>query len=156
MPTKRSPHRGTMQFWPRKRASRQYPRIRHWPEFKDVVPLGFAGYKVGMGHVSFTDNRPHSLTKGEDIVWPVTIVECPPLKVASLVLYKKIGSGLRVVSQILAEKLDKNLAKKIILPKKIKKKINDFKLEDFDDLRLVVFTQPKLTGIGKKKSEHPV
>lgn len=151
MPTKRSPRCGSLQFWPRKRSRRQYARIRHWPYSDDIKPLGFAGYKVGMAHVSFTDNRPNSLTKGEDIIWPVTIIECPPLKVASLVLYKKFTNGLRAVSQILAEKMDKDLNRKIPLPKR--SKITDIKPEDFDDVKLLVFTQPKLTGIGKKKPE---
>ncbi len=151
MPTKRSPRRGTMQFWPRKRSKRQYPRIRHWPYSDDIKPLGFSGYKVGMAHAQFTDNRPNSLTKGEDIIWPITIIECPPLKVASLVFYKKFTHGLRAVSQILANKLDKDLNRKIPLPKHAKKK--DIKPEEFDDLRLLVFTQPKLTSIGKKKPE---
>ena len=150
MPTKRSPRRGTMQFWPRKRSKRQYPRIRHWPYSDDIKPLGFSGYKVGMAHALFTDNRKNSLTKGEDIVWPITIIECPPLKVASLVFYKKFTHGLRAVSQILADRLDKDLNRKIPLPKHAKKK--DIKPEDFDDLRLLVFTQPKLTSIGKKKA----
>lgn len=151
MPTKRSPHRGSMQFWPRKRARRQYPRVRHWPQSNEAKPLGFTGYKVGMAQALFTDNRKNALTKGEDIIWPVTIIECPPLKVASLVLYKKTSGVLRAVSQILAEKLDKDLKKKIPLPKK--KKSKEIKDDDFDDIRLLVFTQPKLTKIGKKKPE---
>ncbi|MBN1645062.1 50S ribosomal protein L3 [Candidatus Woesearchaeota archaeon] len=153
MPTKRSPRRGTMQFWPRKRSKRQYARVRHWPHSDNTKPLGFSGYKVGMAHVSFTDNRPNSLTKGNDIIWPITIIECPPLKIASLVFYKKFTNGLRAVSQVVAEKLDKDLARKIPLPKKSKNKLGDIKLGDFDDLKLLVFTQPKLTGIGKKKPE---
>ncbi len=153
MPTKRSPHRGSMQFWPRKRSRRQYPRIRHWSYSDDIKPLGFAGYKVGMAHVLFTDNRKNSLTKGEDIIWPVTIIECPPLKIVSLVLYKKSAGCLRAHSQIIADKLDKDLARKIPLAKKVKKKLADVKPEDFDDLRLLIFTQPKLTTIVKKKPE---
>lgn len=152
MPRSRSPRCGSMQFWPRKRAGRQYARVRHWAYSDDAKPLGFAGYKVGMAHASFSDNRPNSLTKGEDIIWPVTIIECPPLKVASLVLYKKSAYGLFAISQVVAEKPDKDLARKICLPKKTKKP-GDIKLEDFDDVRLLIFTQPKLTSIGKKKPE---
>jgi large subunit ribosomal protein L3 len=54
-----------------------------------------------------------------------------------------------LVSEIFSEKPYKELERKIILPKKIKKKIEDIK--DYDDVRLLVCTQPKLTGIGKKK-----
>ncbi len=140
-----------MQFWPRKRARRHYARIRNWVNIKEIKPLGFAGYKVGMTHVMYTDSRANSMTKGEDIPCPVTVIECPPLKVASIVFYKKTTIGLFAVSQIFADKSDKELGRKISLPKKHAKKIEDVK--PFDDVRLLVYTQPKLTGIGKKKPE---
>jgi large subunit ribosomal protein L3 len=106
-----------------------------------------------MTHVIASDNGPNSKTKGESIMIPVTVIECPPLKAASVVLYKKSGYGLAVSFQILAEKLDKELEKRISVPKKTNKKIGDVKPEDFEDLRILVFTQPKLTGLGKKKPE---
>lgn len=151
MPVTRKPRAGSMQYWPRKRAKKVYARVRSWASSKEVKPLGFAGYKVGMTHVMVTDNRPKSTTKGEEIVMPVTIIECPPLKIASIRFYKNTINGLKLVSEVFADKLDKELERKIILPKKIKKKIEDIK--DFDDIRLLVYTQPKLTSIGKKKPE---
>ena len=153
MPTKRSPRRGSMQFWPRKKAKSEVVRIRSWADSKEAKPLGFAGYKAGMTHVFITDNRPNSITKGEDIRMPVTVIECPPIKVAGFILYKKDAYGLHAASQILADKLDKDLAKIFPLPKKSAKKASDVKIDDYADLRLLVFTQPKLTGIGKKKPE---
>ncbi|MEE9525258.1 MAG: 50S ribosomal protein L3 [Candidatus Woesearchaeota archaeon] len=147
------PRSGSLQFWPRKRAKRAYARVSSWPEAKDVKPLGFAGYKVGMAHVIFTDNRANAMTKGQDISMPVTIIECPPLKTASIIFYKKTPYGLRASSAVLAQKLDKELARKIIPAKNIKKKIEDFKPEEYDDIRILVYTQPKLTTIGKKKPE---
>lgn len=153
MPTKKSPRCGSMQFWPRKKAKSEVVRIRSWADSKEAKPLGFAGYKAGMTHVFITDNRPNSITKGEDIRMPVTVIECPPIKVAGFILYKKDAYGLHAASQILADKLDKDLAKTFPLPKKAAKKANDVKIDDYADLRLLVFTQPKLTGIGKKKPE---
>jgi large subunit ribosomal protein L3 len=151
MPKASKPRAGSMQYWPRKRAKRIYTRIRAWPKINDVKLLGFAGYKVGMTHILFTDNQKTSLTKGEDIFCPVTIIECPPLKTSSLRFYKKTKNGLKLVSEIFAEKLDKELGRRIKLPKKINQKVEDIK--DFDDIRLGVYTQPRLTGIGKKKPE---
>lgn len=150
MATTRSPRHGSMQYWPRKRARRSYPRIRAHPESKDVKPLGFAGYKVGMTHLMVVDNRPNSLTFNQDIFVPATLVECPPIKVFSLRFYKKTPSGLRLICEVFS-KADKELARKIILPKKIPKNIDDVK--EFDDLRLNVYTQPGLTGFGKKTPE---
>ena len=112
MPRARKPRAGSMQFWPRVRAKHSYPRIRSWPINQEVKLLGFAGYKVGMTHLQIKDNRPYTLTKGTEIFFPVTIVECPPLKIASIRFYKNA-----------------------------------------QNVRLLCHTQPRLTGIGKKKPE---
>lgn len=142
-----------MQFWPRKRSRRPYPRVRAWANEKEPKPLGFAGYKAGMGHIIFTDNRKNSQTKGQDISMPVTIVECPPLKVASVRFYKKTPYGRKVAKDIMC-KVDKELGKKITVPKKTKEaEIGNLNPEEYDDITLLVYTQPKLTGIGKKKPE---
>ncbi|MEA3430967.1 MAG: 50S ribosomal protein L3 [Nanoarchaeota archaeon] len=144
----RNPRHGSMQFWPRKRSKRAYARVRSWPEVKEVKALAFGGYKVGMTHVIVTDNRPNAITKGQDIRYPVTIIECPPIKVASIRFYEKVLNRSRVLTEVFAEKIDKELERKIIKPKKINKKIED--VTKFDDIRLLVYTQPKLTGIKKK------
>ena len=137
-----------MQFWPRKQTKRTHARIRCWADVKEPRLLGFAGYKTGMTHVLITDNRKTSLTKGEDIFCPVTVIECPPVKAASIVFYKKDKDGSRICSEVFAENIDKELERRALLPKNIKKRADDIK--DFDDIRLKVYTQPKLTGIGKK------
>jgi len=147
------PRSGSLQYWPRKRAKRPYARVRAWPAANEPKPLGFAAYKVGMTHVIFTDNRAKSMTKGEEISMPVTILECPALKIASINFYKKTNIGLKLSSSVMASKLDKEVARKIKLPKEVKKKVEDFKPEEFEDIRVVVYTQPKLTTIGKKKPE---
>ena len=149
MPTTRTPRRGSLQFWPRKRSKNAFARVRYWASSKDAKPLGFAGYKVGMTHLIINDNSKNSTTKGMDIFCPVTIIECPPLKTASIRFYKNTINGLKLVSETLADNLDKELARKISLPKKKSSKES----KDFDFLRLFVYTQPKLTGIGKKKPE---
>jgi large subunit ribosomal protein L3 len=139
-----------MQFWPRVRAEREYPRLRTQPVIKDAKPVGFAGYKVGMTHVIVTDNLANSLTKGQELFVPVTIIECPPVKVSSLKFYKNTQDGRKVVGEVFSSSLDKEFERKTIKPSK-SGKIEDVK--DFDDIRLVVHTQPKLTGIGKKMPE---
>ena len=150
MPNKRKPRDGSMQFWPRVRADREYPRLKNQPVIKDVKPVGFAGYKVGMTHIIVTDNLPNGLSKGQDLFVPVTIIECPPLKVSSLKFYKNTQDGRKTVGEVYSSSLDKEFERKALKPMSVKK-IEDVK--DFDDVRLVVYTQPKLTGIGKKMPE---
>jgi len=155
MPIEHRPRHGSLQFWPRKRARRIYPRIRSWLEKEETKLLGFAGYKAGMTHILAMDQNPHALSKGDKVMYPVTIIECPPLKPLSLRLYKKTDYVLNTVTEIFSTKLDKELTRKINLAKKPKNNLKDVesKLNEFDDIRLVVYTQPKLTNIGKKKPE---
>ena len=80
---------------------------------------------------------------------PVTIIECPPLQVMGVSIYKRQGQGLIKTSSILAPKLDKELSRKIELPKKAIKSLDEIK--EFDEIKLLVHSQPKLTGIGTKK-----
>ena len=148
MPRTRQPRAGSMQFWPRVRSSYSYARIRNWPASKEAKPLGFAGYKAGMTHALINDNRQHSLTKGSEIFCPITVVECPPLKTASIRFYKNTQDGVKLISEMIADLLEKEVEKIITLPKKKGKEPSDF-----DFVRLLCYTQPKLTGIGKKKPE---
>lgn len=148
MPKAHSPRHGSMQFWPRKRAAKEIPRVRYRLLKSDSKVDGFYGYKVGMTQVTLKDSYSNSLTKNQIINKAVTLIECPPLKVAGIRFYKSSSSGFCACSDVFGDKLDKELSKKMIVPK-AQQKFPD----DFDDIRLIVYTQPKLTGIGKKKPE---
>lgn len=152
MPKRHNPRKGSMQFWPRVRSIKSYPTIGSWPKINDTKLLGFAGYKAGMTHIGIIDRNPNSSTKNQVVFCPVTVVECPPIKVAAIRFYKKDDdNNPQPLSDILSKNFNKELAKKITLPKKTKAK--EPKLEDISDVRILVYTQPKLTGIGKKKPE---
>lgn len=149
MPTKRSPRKGSLQYWPRKRAKRNRARVRSRVISKEKGLVGFGGYKVGMVHGMIIDNRPGSLTKGSVISMPITVIECPALRVYGVNFYKNAVLSSTFVSV----KNTKELSRLIPVPKKTKRKIEDFKAEDYDDIRLIVYSQPRMTGIGKKKPE---
>ena len=138
---------GSLQFYPRKRADRILPSV-NWNsvlETKDKPGLlGFIGYKVGMSSAYVKDNTPNSMTKGKKIIIPVTIIECPTLKIFSVRFYK----NKKVVGEILNQSLDKELKRKLKLPNEYRGKIESFK-KDFDDLRVIAYTQVKKTGIKK-------
>ena len=88
MPTRKSPRKGSLQFWPRKRAAKFLPSV-NWDAIDSGKNLkGFICYKAGMVSVAVKDNTPNSMTKGKEIVIPATILECPPLKIFSVRFYK--------------------------------------------------------------------
>lgn len=149
MPKHSQPRRGSLQFYPRKRAKKFLPRVS-WSSLKKegVGLLGFIGYKVGMKSAFVRDNTAYSHTKGKRIAIPVTILECPTMKILSVRFYK----DNKVAEEVLNSELDKELKRKLKLPKQagVKKKLEGLeKREDFDDVRVVVYSQVKKTGIKK-------
>lgn len=144
MPDINSPRKGTIQLWPRRRARRDYPRITSKPKIKEVKLLGFAGYKAGMTHVMIEDTRPTSLTKNETISWPVTVIECPPMKAYSIRFYKNTTEGLKIISEVFSKNTTKELLRKLNPGKEGKEP------EDYDEIRLIIYTQPKNIGLKKK------
>jgi len=137
------PRWGSLQFWPRSKAKKEVPSV-NWKAHSNAQAknklLGFICYKVGMKSALVKDNTPNSMTKGKSIVLPVTVFECPPLKVYSIRLYK---NG-QVVSEIISSSLEKELKRKIIMPKNIKS--NE---KDFDDVNILAYSIVKKTGIKK-------
>ena len=139
------PRKGSLQFYPRVRAKNNLPRVS-WKALKKEGAnlLGFIGYKVGMKSAFVKDNGASSLTKGQRITIPVTIVECPKMKIFSVRFYK----DNKVIGEVLNDNLDKELKKKVKLPKQITKKIEGFENEA-EDLRVIIYSQTKTTGIKK-------
>ena len=146
MPKVKRPTRGSMGFYPRKRARRSYPRIKSWPKAKEAKPLGFAGYKAGMTHAVVVDTNTNSRTKGQLISKPVTVIDCPPLSVFGFRAYSDTTSGKRTFTHVLAEKVDKNLARKFNVPKKSTtaeqlKKVDD-NADKISGIMLLCHTRP--------------
>jgi large subunit ribosomal protein L3 len=143
------PRASSLQFWPRKRTSKILPRVNWKPLEKlhsDKKLLGFIAYKVANARILANDLTPDSMTKGKHIIFPVTILEVPPLKILSIRFYK----DHQIVTEILSENLDKELKHKLKLPKNKGKKIEDIKPDHYDNVRILVYSLIKKTD--KKKS----
>jgi large subunit ribosomal protein L3 len=149
MPTRKSPRKGSLQFWPRKRANKFLPSV-NWSAIPDESDSkksikGFICYKAGMMSAYVKDNTPDSMTQGKKITVPVTILECPPLRIFSVRFYK----NNKVAKEILSENLDKELKRKVKIPKKPSKKFDEIKSEEYDNIKLIVYSQVKKTGLKK-------
>lgn len=171
MTKKHKPRSGSLSYYPRKRAAKETPSFTSFPGVNDAVvqPLNFFGYKAGMTHVIGIDQHKKGTTFGQQVSVPATVVEVPPLKVYGVRVYGRDEKGLNVLGEVWAEKLDRNFSRKVKGEgkKKSEGKENEKKMEvpekkKFDinsvkgkavKARLLVHTQPHLTGIGKKKPE---
>jgi large subunit ribosomal protein L3 len=122
------PRRGSLQFIPRKRASKMIPRARSWPKTEGLQ--GFIGYKMGMITAFVKPLSQRSPFAGKEIVKAATVFEVPPMILKSVRLYKKTPYGLKVIGESTSPKPER---------------------ADFG--RLMFQTQPKLAGFPKKKPE---
>jgi large subunit ribosomal protein L3 len=146
MPSTKSPRKGSLQFWPRKRVNRFLPSV-NWKAISAGKNLkGFIGYKAGMASVEVKDLTLNSMTKDKKIIIPATIIECPPMKIFSIRFYK---NGI-VAKEVLSENLDKELKRRIKLPKEHKSKLDSVKTEEYEDVSIIAYSQAKKTEIKKK------
>lgn len=148
------PRKGSLAFYPKKRAKRIYPELSVYPETEKPKVLAFAGYKAGMTHSTVLDNKKGSPTFGQEIFIPVTVLDCPSLKAVGLRAYGSTVKGLRVLDEYWIKELPKGIEKKVkIKPKEEKLSEIEKSLNRVSNIRLIISTQPKLSGIGKKKPE---
>ena len=148
MVTRKSPRKGSLQFWPRKRVNKFLPRV-NWNVVNSVGKSlkGFIGYKVGMVSLYVKDNTNDSMTKGKNIAVPSTILECPGMKIYSVRFYK----DNKLVTEVLSENFDKELKRAVKLPgKKDGKKIDDVKSQEYNDVKVICYSLVKKTGLKKK------
>lgn len=135
------PRSGSLQIWPRKRAKKMLPSA-NWNAIDEKGLLGFIAYKVGMKSALVKDLTPNSMTKDKKIIVPVTILEAPSMKIFSIRLY----SNNLCVSEIVLSN-DKEL-KRIIKVGKIGK-IEDLDKKEYEDLRIIAYSQVGKTDIKK-------
>ena len=148
MPRRHSPRRGSLQFWPRKRAKRIFPRLAIPSSEKEVKLEGFAGWKAGMTHIQYTDTNSKSPSYGKTITSAVTILDVPELFVAGIRYYSNTNEGKKCIGQTLA-KLPKDIEKNV-------EKINSSENIDkskVSDVKLIVVTQPSRSGLKKSKCD---
>lgn len=89
------------------------------------------------------DNTKDSMTEGKKIIIPVTILECPPMKIFSVRFYK-LG---KVMKEILSDNIDKELKRVIKFPKNKSGKIKDVK--DYDNVRVICYSSAKKAELKK-------
>jgi len=149
------PRRGSLAFSPRKRAKRPVPKIRSWPDEERIRLQAFPVYKAGTTHALIKENNPKSPNAGQEVFTPVTILEAPDINVAGIRVYEKTTRGLKTLTEVWADNLDKELARKITLPKNRECDVDklDKLVDRIEDVRAIVHTNPKNTGLPKKKPE---
>ena len=149
-----------MAFSPRKRASRPFGHVKSWPttDASEVRVQGFAGWKAGMTHILSRDLNPTSPSAGQEVRVPVTVVECPKMRILGVRGYQMTPYGKQAIGEAWAD------AKLIVeafseLFKRLpERKEHDAELHftnlvnaDLCEVRLIVATQPgTVSGVPTK------
>ncbi len=155
---KSAPRRGSLAYLPRGRAAKETGRIRYWPHVTDGTRLlGFMGYKAGMTHLFYIDDRPRSPNFGKEINQPITVIETPPILVCAIRAYRRGDYGLKAFAEVWMEDPPKELDRVLTLPEKFDPEAGlkevEGKLDQIVEFRLLTITQPRFVGIPKKKPE---
>jgi large subunit ribosomal protein L3 len=122
------------------------PRVNWRPVKKQLDTklqgiVGVIAYKVGMATALVKDMTPHSMTANKKIAFPVTILEVPAMKIASVRFYHqgKVAKECIVTNEAILKKV-------LTLPK------TPQKVEapaQYDDIRVLVYSLPSQTAIKK-------
>ena len=153
------PRRGSLAYMPRVRAPRPVAHVRVWPADAILRLQGFVGYKAGMTHVFMIDDRKGSLTAGQEIVMPTTVIDVPPLVVCAIKLYGQTTRGFNTLMEVWSSALSKDLARVLVVPEKYDQQkalseaealVKDGKVVE---VRLLLHTQPRLSSVPKKKPD---
>merc|ERR1711945_45840 len=103
-----APRHGSLKFLPKKRCTRPRGTPKSFPKDDASQPIhltAFIGFKAGMTHVVREAEKPGPAINKKEVVEPVTIVECPPLKVVGVTGYIKTADGPRSIKAVWAARL---------------------------------------------------
>ncbi len=139
--------RGSMEFWPHRRAKKQMPRVRTWPASAEPGFIGSVAFKAGMSHVMMMDDS-ESPSKGTEVARAVTVLEVPKVYIYGIRFY-----GINYLyTEPAAEAYDEALAKKVGI-KKSGAKLADLKAKasEFTDATALAFMDASNLGFGNKR-----
>jgi large subunit ribosomal protein L3 len=144
--------RGSMQFWHRKRASRQLPRLRNYVESGAPSLSSLVAYKAGMIQLVIVDDS-ESPTKNQEIARAATVLEYPKTELYGVRFYK-INPTTKY-EETSTEVFDIEAAKRIGDAKPANGgKIADYKakLGEFSDVSALLVAYPTSTSMARN---HP-
>ncbi len=142
------PHRGSLQYWPHRRASRRLPRLRSEPKLSEGPAANIVTFKAGMLHVMMSDDS-DGPSKGMEVSTPCTVLEMPKTVAYGIRLYR-IDPSTKY-KKAAAEIYDDAVTKRLKIPKKSATKPEDVKskISEFSDVKLLLAAEPKGVSTGQ-------
>jgi large subunit ribosomal protein L3 len=148
--------RGSLEYWPHRRAKKLLPRVRTWPVSASPAVPSMLAFKVGMTHIGIMDDSA-SPSKGQEIARPVTVLVFPKIFIYGARFYKKNY----LYRQAAGSMCDKSMAQKLGMKSPKNTSLEDAKkrTNEYVDVTALAFADPKELEVGIKKQirfEMPV
>ncbi len=140
--------KGSLEYWPHRRAKKIMPRVRSPARSVTSGVLGLVAFKAGMTHTMMIDDT-NGPAKGTEISRAVTVLEVPKVYVYGVRFYSK---GY-VYKQIDGEFYDKVLAEKVGIKNVKKNDMSQFKgkINELHDVTALAFLDAGTLSFGSKR-----
>ena len=145
--------KGSLQYWPRKRARKRLPRIRNSRKTADTPGLSnIVGYKAGMCQLNLIDDS-DSPSKSLEVNRACTIIEIPKTELYGIRFYKRnsITKYLGSSDEVLNAELCKKIGMKNIENNELKLEAFKGKLKDYVDVSALLVAYPKTVSVEQHK-----
>jgi large subunit ribosomal protein L3 len=110
-----------------------------------------------MTYVFTIEDRKRSPNFGKEVMHPVTVIETPPILVCGIRTYSKTPYGLRNLTEAWMQDPPADLERSFLMPETFNTEqmlqTMSQHLESTNVVRLITATQPKETGLAKKKPD---
>ena len=139
--------KGSMEFWPHRRAKAQMPRVRTWLKSAEPGFMGSVAFKAGMTHIMMVDDSA-SPAKGTEVSRAVTVLEMPKVYLYGIRFY-----GTKYLyTQPSSEAYDATLAKKVGI-NKTDTDLSKLKADTskYVDVSALAFLDASNLGFGNKR-----
>jgi large subunit ribosomal protein L3 len=116
--------------------------------------VGFAGYKAGMTHLFYIEDRRRDPEYGQEVKTAATVIDTPPMLVVAIRAYRKTQDGLQAITEAWMQNQSRDLHRRITFatdPRPNEKLSGIEKnIHNVAEIRVIVATQPRMTSISQK------
>ncbi len=142
-------HKGSLEYWPHRRAKRQMPRVRSSPISTEKEMLGFVGFKAGMTHIMMIDDT-EGPAKGTEVARAVTVLEIPKVHIYGIRFY---ANGYSSYKHVIGEVFDTGLAAKVGIKATKNNDVSKFKSKasEICNVTALAFLDANTLNFGSKR-----
>ncbi len=140
--------KGSLEYWPHRRAKKLLPRVRTFANTTETSFLGFVGFKAGMTHVIMIDDS-ESPAKGTEVSRAVTVLEIPKVHIYGIRFYKTGYLYKEILGEVYDQKIAQNVGIKTIKDNNLE--TFKSKIDEFSDITALAYLDAGSLEFGNKR-----